>query len=299
MSDVAAAAPAAAASETPAAATTGAQGDTNQAAGGKDSAAKAKAVAEQMEELTIGSVKAKVPASVAKAIKELERGAQGKMQEAAQAKKQAQEFVKWAASSPKDFLRKTGIDPYDFAEATLAEKIKLMQETPEQKEARELREENKRYKESEKERQDREAKERQDREFTEASQKFNQEFVEAWQNSGLPPDKYFGQLMAAEILSHNKKTGEHLSPKEAASKIKARFQTQARGIFDNATPEAIVEVLGDAIVKKLREHELKKVSTAAPTPNSSARPGHAPATESKKPNKPMNEEQWREYMAKL
>jgi len=252
---------------------------------------------EEYEEIALGQVKGKVPKTVAKAIKDYERGIQNKFREVADVKKQAQEFQKFAKENPREFMKQLGIDPYEFAEATLAEKIEMMEMTPEQKELRELKSWKEQQEKAEKEAREAAEKKKQEEEYETESKKFNETFVKAWESSGLPPHRYFGQLMAATMLSSQKR-GEDLQPDQAALKVKEAFLSTVGEIVSQLDPEGIRSLIGDKKLKELRDAEVRRVTEkTAPTANSSGRPEQGSATKPRNtPKKPMSEKEFRQWI---
>lgn len=270
--------------------------DTAKGTEGKQESAKpAEQTAEEFEEVAIGSHKGKVSKKLAEQLKNLERGYQAKYQEIAQMRKEyPQQVMQAFKNNPKEFMSRMGIDPVEFAEATLAEKIEMMGLSPEQLELREL----KKYREeTEKEKAERQKKEQEEKESAEYNQhyeKFQKDFVESWKKTGLTADPYFGQLMAATMLSYSKQ-GKDLTPDEAAVIVKDRWTEQARGILSTLDVEQLKSILGDELLKKVREYEIAKVTGKAPGAPKSKEPAKTAVTQ----KKPMNELEWREQMKNL
>lgn len=241
--------------------------------------------------------------SVRDAIKlqQLEQASRQKMTEADQIKRQAIGLAQLAKENPDEFFRLTGIDADAYAENRLARKLQLMAETPEQREARENKEFRHRSEQKEKERieQDRLSQERDS--TTKAEQQYNESFVKAWQNSGLPGHRRFGQQLAAEMLT-SMKLGNDLSWDQAAVKVKDTFHRDVGEILAQMDASAIQDLLGDKILKKIREFELNKLQ-GPPSVNSGSKPGStrpakdysAKDTESK----PRNEREFREWIESL
>jgi hypothetical protein len=258
------------------------------------------------EEVTLGSVKGKVPKALAQAMKNYERGFMEKSREAAQLRREREEEQKLLASDKKAFLKKFGIDPEEFAEMTLAEKLELAAMSPEEIELRQYRAEKAAREQAEKEAQEVAAKEAAAKEESEAEQTLSQEIADAWKESGLPKDLFFVKQMAAlmrdSAAAHAKgRYPKVLTAKEAASIVKGRFEESLRGVIGKMDPEGIHRFLGEERFSQLREWDVKRAtSKAPPTPNSNQRPAsQAASAKSEKPKGPMNEVEWRRYMEKL
>lgn len=253
---------------------------------------------EEMEEIALGSVKGKVPKQLAKAIKDYERGIQGKFQETAKMRKEAEELLK---ADEMELIKRKGKDPYEWAEELIARKIEELSMSPEQRRAAEAEKRLAEY--EERERLQREEMERQEYSRREQTymQQLDTEIAEAFKESGLPKHQFYVQQMAAEMLSASKR-GEELSAKEAAAKVKGRTNGHIKELIGQLSPESVEELLGPEILKKIREYEVKKVTAnAAPTLDSGKRPTsqEAATSKAKSNSKPMSEREYRQWMESL
>lgn len=233
-------------------------------------------------------------------VKQLEEASYEKMNEAAQMKKQLSSLAQMAKSDPKKFFQAVGIDPYEFAESTLAEKLELLSMSPEKREAMEYKQQLERYKEQEAEQKRQSEEQKRSQEEKTAMASLDQEISTAFKESGLPKHALYVQQIAAEMLGAAKR-GEDLPAKEAAARVKERFTNQVREIFDTLDAQAIQGYLSEGAMKKLREFEVQRVTEkTAPTPNSAqVGPGKTstPKAENKTPKKPMSEKEWRNWVA--
>lgn len=238
-------------------------------------------------------------------LSQLEQTSRKKMTEADQMKRQLRGVFEQARTDPRvrdELMRHMGIgDKYEFAEMTLAEKLERMQESPEQRELRELREERQQRAEQEKILKEQTEKEHFTRLEQEAQNSFNQEFLAAWQTSGLPPDRLFGQLIAAEMVAAKQGQGQDLNWKQAAGKVKEKFFKTSRSSFEHMDATAIHQVLGDAVFKKIREFELAKVKRAPPTLSSGQRnESEMPQPQrQRRSNQPLDEKGYRAWVESL
>ena len=260
--------------------------------------------------LKINGKEEKMPLKEALKISRLEKVSHAKMQEAAQLQKQAMQMIQMAKSNPRAFFQQTGVDPYEFAEATLAEKFEMMNLSPEQKKMMEYEQKLKSYEEREKH--EKMTLEQRQRAEVEAklSGELETEIVEAWKESGLPRHKYFAARIAGEMLSsHAQKRAGHreeaLQAKEAAAIVKNQVVNELREILMSVAkgdPGAAQKMLGDELMKAFRDHDIKRVTGKAASSQSSQnqRPGEKPASgRSSTQNKPLSEKEWNEYFKKL
>jgi hypothetical protein len=259
---------------------------------------------------------------------ELGEGAQLKMQQAAQVRKNAERLYNLAKSDPDKFFAETGIDADDYAEKRLLNKYERLAMTPEQKKNAETSEKLQRF----------EARETGERnqiisqiknmadnlpdgyvkalegatpeqlkgELQAATQRYQQqiqdiqsEFIAAWQETGLPKDTVFGTWMSSLMHSSQvqKNAGQReqaLSAKDAAAIVKNNFLTAVTRITGEMDAESISRLLGTETMKKLREFDVQRVTSKAPTfEQSKNSPGTKPASSSKKNGKFVNEQGWK------
>jgi hypothetical protein len=264
--------------------------------GGRDQKATPKAADSDEEEVKIGSVSAKLPKSVAKVVKDLERGFHLKAQEAAKAKRELDELSK---ADLKELAKRRGLDPYEFAEATLAEKLEQLAMSPEERELRELRAERQaREEEAKRQKQEAEAQERtarEQKEYQAAVEKYDRELAEGFKEADLPKSPVYIAQVAFHLVSA-KKQGVDLSVKEAIDKVRESFEPSLESHVRSLSVDRIQKLLGADLLKALREAEVKRVTgNTAPTPNSIARPGGSPVTSQSKRPKVMSEKEWKAW----
>jgi hypothetical protein len=281
------------------------------------------------EEITLGSVKGKVPKALAKAIKDYERGAQQKMRDASEIRKQIEQrdsLLHLLAEDPDKFAQAykqaTGktFDPDSFAIDRLARKYERENMDPRE---RALLEREERLKDVE--RQELQSKQgvikdiydllgdeapknleqypkekllqylqhhQQKYQATQAS--LDKEVMDAWKESGLPKHRYFGALMSFHMMSHQKRTGEPLQATEAAAKVKTDFVNSVKEIISQMDPQGIQDLIGKDTLAKIRQADIDRVTgKTASQVGTQNRPGNQPASD--KPRRPMNEREWENW----
>lgn len=260
--------------------------------------------------LKVNGKEEKVPLREALKISRMEKASQAKMQEAAQLKAQASQIIQMAKSNPKAFFQQTGIDPYEFAEATLAEKYEMMQMTPEQKKLMEYEQRVKQYEDREK--QDKQTREQQDQHVqTEKIRgEIQSEMIGAFKDVGIQPDVDLVARVSAEMMRSiaQKKAGyreEALSAKEALDTVLnnglSMYQRYILSVA-KADPEKAQKTLGDELLKILRDHDVKRVTgqSASRTGSQNNRPANqAVSGKSKNMTRSMSEKEWNEYFKSL
>jgi hypothetical protein len=205
-----------------------------------------------------GEVK-KMPVREVIKLNQLENVSQAKMKEAAKLVKQVEQFFSNVKKDPEYVLREAGIDPDEWAEATLAKKFELMQMSPEQKELMEYKNKLKTY--EEKEKAEKEAKEFEEKSRAEAqvSEALDLEIGEAWKEAGLPKSKKVFADIAFKMLSASRQ-GKNLTAKEAAASVKTEFLNSITELVSQMDAEAIQGLLGKEVMKKLRAWDVKRVT---------------------------------------
>lgn len=264
----------------------------------------------------------KMPLKEVIKLNQLEQASHEKMRRAAQMEKEIREAIAQLKSNP-DALAELGVDVDSWAEERLARKYQLAQMSPEQRELHEARQQLERYQQAEmsskkeviqgiKEMLGADAPEgleqypveqlqqyldHQRMIYTQAEQQLNQQVAQAWRETGLPEDPYFGARMAHEMLRHQKTKGEALKPQDAAAKVKAGFSRNVREMLGKMDAPAIHELLGKEIVEKLRTFDVERVTgkPASKPQDLMQRPGDMPASRVNQP-KVLNEVEWRKVM---
>lgn len=260
--------------------------------------------------LKINGKEEKMPLREALKVSRMEKASQAKMQEAATMQKQFNAVMQMAKTNPREFLQRTGIDPYEFAESTLAEKYEMMQMSPDQRKMMEYERRVKEYEERETNEKQTQAQRVESEARSKVQGELEKELVEAWKDSGLPVHKYFAARISAEMLSSmaQKKAGlrdQSLNAKEAASIVKESVVNEFRDIILSVAqkdPAAAQKLLGDNVLKIFRDYDVKRVTGQSASQSSSQnRPANAASGKSNTlPNsKSMSERQWNEYFKKL
>lgn len=260
----------------------------------------------------------------------LDKTANQRMQEAAQLRKQTAQLMELAKTDLRQFCEVTGQDfdqvlrqslaqRKEIAEEILAAEYERSQMSPEQLEALQYKEQLEQYK-------TREMAQKQPlideikqllpeslipkglenatieqlqqfaqvkrQEFQQGIDNLSNELLSAWEQSGLPRQKEFGQWMAQVMSDYQKRTGQSLQPADAAARVKARFLDSTRGLLSQMDAKAIQETLGEEIVEKLRKYDVERVSNSSPQLNTNNDQAVPAVNE---PKKTMNQFEFRKW----
>jgi len=204
------------------------------------------------------------------ASKKLEQ-AKAEKQQAFQLKNELTQLAHIAKTNPRKFMEYVGIDPYEFSEATLSEKVKMMEMSPEARRAMEAEEKLKKYEEQEKERAERETLNKEQQEVVKWTQSLDVEIAEAWKDSGLPSDKFYVQQIAAEMLGNerrrqtaienNEEPEPELNAKQCAAIIKDKYFSHLSSTLPRLELNQLKQLLGADVLKALREDSINQVRT--------------------------------------
>ena len=219
------------------------------------------------------------------------RGADRKFQEAAQLRKEAEQTAAYLKANPREALAKLGIDVRKFSEDTLMEILTQEQMSPEQRKAQDMEKKLRGYEKAEKD-----AKDTRDRQEAEALEgqhmkTFDEMFVKALGESGLPKTQYTVKRMA-ELQLVNIRKGLNLDAAQLAKLVREDYMSEQKALYGAADGDALMELLGPEIVKKLSKAQIKKLKSAAPT-YSKPTPNREPSS-----GEPTQQQSWKDFQRK-
>lgn len=214
------------------------------------------------------------------------------------------ELVSFAKKSPQEFLAKIGIDPYDFSEATLKQKVEMLQMSPEQKRLTEAEQELKKYKEKEvTEAQQREIENRTKQEHEEIK-KLDLEMASAFKEMNLPKNKFFFQWATAlmhdscvRAEAEQERNGfvetEPLNAKQALAIVKDKFPGMIREYLKSLDPNQVKEFVSEELLGKIREADIARVQNQTPA---SKKASGTPTRAEKEPKVFTSDHEWRDWV---
>jgi hypothetical protein len=238
-----------------------------------------------------------------KRLNSLEKASKSRMTEAQKIKQQWDQFQKGLQENPEQLLESVLKDRFDeIAEARLAKKFELSQMDPIQRENLELKQRIESQQRAELQSKQSVIDEiktlghsgnedltkfpkealQQYRDHLQnvnqqAEQSLQQEMIQAWEQTGVPKHKTWGNWIALEMMNHQKRTGEPLQAKDAALKVKGDWLKFNQQILGQMDAEAIHNMLGAEIVQKLSDYTIQKATAQAPSGFQKPSPGPAPA----------------------
>lgn len=226
--------------------------------------------------------------------KEHQQAANKKLQEALKLQREAKQFIESMKDKRalREALVKLGHDPRKLAEETLSEVLEEEMLDPKEREYRQTKAENERYKRELEERQAREAKEKKDSLKAHFAKQYTEQFTGALEKSGLPKTKDMVASMA-KYIARSAKIGFEMTADEAATLVKQDLENSQKSILSASSAEMIAKVLGEDGLKKIREYEaakLKDPSAKLVTPEDQNE-----VTRRTDSGRRLTAQEWREY----
>lgn len=190
-------------------------------------------------------------------------------QEALKAQAHADGVLGRLKKEPLAVLRELGVDVRQLSESTILQEIELERMTPAERKAHELEQKLKGY-ESEKQKAEEERKRAAfEEEKARHQDEFAQLFTETMVATGLPKTsaRHVAHRMAA-LYQQNEEAGLESTPEEMAAHVMHGLKAEHTGLLSGMEGDALLEWLGEGVVKKVLGAHLAKVRS---------RPGAQPA----------------------
>jgi hypothetical protein len=209
-----------------------------------------------------------------------------RFQEAAEIRKQNEEFQKLLRDNPEKALKDMELDPHQLAEKWLAEKFEEQMLPPEEREKRELQREKKALEEQianiRAQEEAKKQKELEDQYVEEYTRSLNA----ALEKSPLPND----QMVINRIVDYVQQAdnmGYEISMAEAVRLVENDYRNSYQPIFKDANVDYLVGLLGEDMVKAIREYDASRVKNpkGEAAPKESQAPAKTRETAPKKPAK--------------
>lgn len=181
-----------------------------------------------------------------------------RFQEASRMKQEAEQLMAFAKANPKEFFAKTGMNARDWAEKYLVEELQREAMSPEQRKAQETEDELGRYKREESERKQKEKLDVEKRLQKEHHDKYEQVFIQALNESGLPKTPFTIKRMA-ELQLINLKNKYEFSPGQLAKLVREDYLAEQKATIGGLDGDQLIDFLGPELVKKLSKAQIAKL----------------------------------------
>ena len=185
-----------------------------------------------------------------------------RFQEAAKMRAEAEEVLKFAKANPTEFFNKTGLNARQWAEEYLMKELQAEAMSPEQRKASENEEKLRKYEMTEKQRADAALEAQKERAKQEHMLNYDQMFVKALNESGLPKNQFTIKRMA-ELQLINIKNKYDLSATQLAKLVREDFAAEQKSIMGGLDGDQLLDFLGADLVKKLSKAQIAKLKAKA------------------------------------
>lgn len=199
------------------------------------------------------------------------RASQKKFEEAAQIRKETQEYFQELKKDKWKVFKDMGLDPVAAAEELLIERIKLDQMSPAERRAYDLEQENNRYKaELEQERSAKKqfeadiAKQKQEAVELQISADLGQEIVDAIKATGAKPSPRLVTRMAEHMLAHYTTNGTPLKAVDALKHARRTLVDDASSYLADLPLDEVKKILPKSFLDGLRKSDVEAVLAQDP-----------------------------------
>ena len=195
-------------------------------------------------------------------------------QEAAKMKREAEQFIHRLKNDPRSVLTDPtlGVDFRKIAEEYVWEQIQEEQLSPEQKQARDMDRELKKYREQEEKAKvsEKEQKAQQLREHY--STDYDKRISQALSTSGLPKTEGTVKRMI-EYMLHDVNNGFQRDASDYVEYVRQDYMRDIQELFGQTDGDTLMKFLGEDTMKKAREADLKRLKTTTPESGHTFVPG--------------------------
>lgn len=195
---------------------------------------------------------------------QLSESATSRFEEAAQARKQVEKIISTARSNPIEALMDPalGLSKDQIRDAFekwyAQEYIDPETLTPEQLRLRDAEAKLKAYETAESESKAKKEAEEQEQLTARETENLQKTIVEAMESSGLPKTKFFVSRMAF-YMRQNLLNGWEAPTSVIVAQVRKERQEIMSDLTESSDPETLIALLGDGVVNKIRQHDLKKL----------------------------------------
>lgn len=220
-----------------------------------------------------------------------------KFSEANLGRKQNEEFIRLLKTDPKSVLThpSIGLDLRKFAEDFLVGELQNDMLTPEEKQLKEYQTKLADFEAREKEAKDREEAEAADAVSKKYAEDYNNQIVTALEDSGLPKTEHTVQRMI-KYMHDALKNGYELEAKDVTDLVRRDYQTDLKALTTGLDADALVQILGDDLSKKIRKYDLDKIKNPQ---NDLTEPVDVSRTPKDKKKEMLTKDEWREMIANI
>ena len=187
-----------------------------------------------------------------------EMAADEKFRSASAETKKIEALLKAAKNDPDKLIRELiGMDPLELAKKRVADEIKRMSMSPEQRELEEARQKLAAFEKKEQERQELERKSSEEKAKEFYVKKYDNEIPAALKGAGLPVNEDTVRY-TAEVMLANLEEGLDLPYEVVMDLVKDKYQKSLKNFLTSADKEKLAELLGEDVLEGLLASRGKK-----------------------------------------
>lgn len=195
---------------------------------------------------------------------QMSHAAQARFEEAAQIKKQVERIISTLRTNPLEALSDPvlGLTKDQIRDAMekwyTREFIDPETLTPEQLQWRRDKEELERLRQERQEREFQAQQAEHDQLTTHHRDYYSQQIIECLEKSNLPKSKFLAGRMAFYMLQ-NQRNGWDAPQEFVIRQVKEEMNSLLSGFTESASAEQLIEMLGEGVITKIRQHDLKQL----------------------------------------
>ncbi len=230
---------------------------------------------------------------------QLKKASDKRFQEAMQARKQSEEFIRLLKQDPAKVLShpSLGVDVKKWAEDYLITELKRETMTPEQREIEEYKAKLAKYQEQEEAEKKKQLESEREAVVQKYQEDYNKQIMGALETSGLPKTEFtVGRMI--HYMSKALQNGYELSAKDVTDLVKKDYQKDTQSLYSQLDAETLISILGEDIAKKIRKHDLDKIKKPQQG-NVAVNQNLNKSTASNPEAKQMTKSEWKDYIESL
>jgi hypothetical protein len=186
-----------------------------------------------------------------------------KFQQASDKIRQAEAIVELLQTNPEKALQRLGFDVRQMAEEYLRAELQKEVLTDEQRKIMEMEQKLAEYEEQKKKKEDEEKANRISELQRHYEAELSDKIIKAIETYKLPRNERTISRIA-EKLYVALENGYEIDPLDVAPLVKQEVEEELRGMYGTLDVDSMLQLLGEDNLKKIREHELRKVKDKAP-----------------------------------
>ena len=222
------------------------------------------------------------------------KAAQKRFQEVSQEKKRIEEAVKNFQKDPAAALEALGVNAHQFAEQFMINKLEEQNMTPEEREARAMKQKLAAYEDQEKQRKELAEVEKRKQLQAAKLKEYTEKITQALETSGLPKSDATQRRMA-EYMLMNTQNNMDLPMESIVEMVREDYLADLKDMFANASGDQVLNTLGKDLADKIRKADLAQLKQAP-----KAKVPEIQNTTDKKKKEPelLSPSEFREYLEK-